>query len=155
MSQPQGLVERVETAILPLLEHEGYELVLLEYVPRGRVLRLYIDHANGVSLDDCSRVSRIVSDLMDGEGLTDAFEDRFTLEVSSPGLDRPLVRPKDFQRFVGRKVKLTTREALEGRRKFSGELLEAGAEGIRLDIDGKGCSIKYDAIERARLVPEF
>jgi ribosome maturation factor RimP len=161
----ESLVQAIERAILPVLARDGYDLVLTEYVPRAKVLRLYIDKeagaevsadgASGISLDDCQRVSRLVSDVMDAEGLSDGIDGRFTLEVSSPGLDRPLVKPKDFQRFVGRKVQLSTREMLEGRRKFSGALTAADESAVKLDVDGKPWTIAYDVIERARLVPEF
>lgn len=161
----ESLVQAVERAILPVLARDGYDLVLLEYVPRAKVLRLYIDKelenketaiaGSNVSLDDCQRVSRIVSDVMDAEGLSDGIDGRFTLEVSSPGLDRPLVKPKDFKRFVGRKVQLTTREVLDGRRKFAGALTSADDSGVQLDVEGSPRAIAYDVIERARLVPEF
>jgi ribosome maturation factor RimP len=158
-----SLVQAIERAILPVLARDGYDVVLTEYVPRAKVLRLYIDRealeasadGSGISLDDCQRVSRIVSDVMDAEGLSDGIDGRFTLEVSSPGLDRPLVKPKDFKRFVGRKVLLTTREMLDGRRKFSGALTSADDSGVHLDVDGSPKDIAYTVIERARLVPEF
>ncbi|MEZ0312439.1 MAG: ribosome maturation factor RimP [Myxococcota bacterium] len=160
-----SLVQAIERAILPVLARDGYELVLTEYSSKAKVLRLYIDKEagaevnadapSGISLEDCQRVSRLVSDVMDAEGISDGIDGRFTLEVSSPGLDRPLVKPKDFQRFVGRQVQLSTREMLEGRRKFSGALTAADEGAIKLDVDGKPWTIAYDVIERARLVPEF
>ena len=132
-----SLVQAIERAILPVLARDGYELVLTEYSSKAKVLRLYIDKEagaevnadapSGISLEDCQRVSRLVSDVMDAEGISDGIDGRFTLEVSSPGLDRPLVKPKDFQRFVGRQVQLSTREMLEGRRKFSGALTAASS----------------------------
>lgn len=158
-----SLVQAIERAILPVLARDSYDVVLIEYVPRAKILRLYIDrqapdagtHDSGISLDDCQRVSRIVSDVMDAEGLSDGIDGRFTLEVSSPGLDRPLVKPKDFKRFVGRKVQLTTRDMVDGRRKFSGALTSADDSGVHLDVDGSPKALAYDVIERARLVPEF
>lgn len=173
--------QKVEQAILPVLARDGYELVLLEYVARAKIIRLYIDRepgaaptivdeelasagtaafagsnpGSGVTLEDCQRVSRLVSDIMDGEGFSDGIEGRFTLEVSSPGLDRPLVKPKDFKRFAGRKVTLTTREMLDGRRKFAGLLTQADDASVHLEVDGKPWVIAYDVIDRARLVPEF
>jgi ribosome maturation factor RimP len=158
-----SIVQAIERAILPVLERDGYDVVLTEYSAKSKVLRLYIDKeaekaqadGSGISLDDCQRVSRIVSDVMDAEGLSDRVDGRFTLEVSSPGLDRPLVRPKDFKRYVGRKVQLTTREMLDGRRKFSGSLTSADDSGVQLDVDGKPWAIAYQVIDRARLVPEL
>ncbi len=92
---------------------------------------------------------------MDAEGLSDRVDGRFTLEVSSPGLDRPLARPKDFKRYVGRKVQLTTREMLDGRRKFAGSLTSAddsGAPSMSMVLPGY-CLSGHRA--RARLVPEL
>lgn len=173
--------QKVEQAILPVLAREGYELVLLEYAARGKIMRLFIDRepgaakanpsgelssagtdalqvtnpGSGVTLDDCQRVSRLVSDIMDAEGFSDGIDGRFTLEVSSPGLDRPLVKPKDFKRFAGRKITLTTREMLDGRRKFAGVLTQADDASVHLEVEGKPWVIAYDVIDRAKLVPEF
>ncbi|MBC7792386.1 MAG: ribosome maturation factor RimP [Clostridia bacterium] len=180
------LVQKVEAAILPVLARDGYEVVLIEFLPRAKTMRLYIDRepsdrepgaapklvdeelssagtatfagsnpGSVVTLEDCQRVSRLVSDILDGEGFADGIDGRFTLEVSSPGLDRPLVKPKDFQRFVGRKVQLTTREMLDGRRKFAGALTQADEASVHLEVDGKPWVFAYDVIDRARLVPEF
>lgn len=142
-------------AIEPLLARQGYELVLLEYVPRNRVLRLFIDRPNGVTLDDCSGVSRLVGDMLDAEGHSDRIPGRYHLEVSSPGLDRPLVKPGHFQRFVGRKVKLATHVPLHGRRNYQGTLVAADELEVRMDIDGENHVIRYDQIANARLVPEI
>lgn len=79
--------ERVAQAVSPVLERDGYDLVLVEYLPAGHILRLYIDHEGGVSIDDCSKVSHTVGDILDGEGVTEAIDGSFNLEVSSPGLD--------------------------------------------------------------------
>ena len=133
------------------------ELVLAEYVSGQGVLRLFIDKEGGVTLDDCATVSRLVGDLLDAEGLSDAIDGRYRLEVSSPGLDRPLVKPEHFQRFVGSRAKLTTKLPHDGRRRFEGEILEADAMSIRLrgeDEVGEW-SFPYEMIEKARLIPEF
>ena len=167
-----SLTQRLEEAVAPLLEQHGYDLILIEYVPRSRVLRLYIDRIEaqsevdtpaqtqaGVTIDDCSRVSHMVGDLLDAEGLVEGpggIGGQYTLEVSSPGLDRPLVRPRDFRRFVGHRINVTTRELLEdGRRKVSGQLTAADDRGIRVDAEGRPFEIGYGLIERARLVPEL
>jgi len=161
----KAIIAAIEPRVAPLLEAEGFELILLEFAPRGKILRFYIDHQNpdagGVTLDDCTRVTHLIGDFLDGEGLSETIDGGFTLEVSSPGLDRPLVRPRHFIRFVGSEAQIVTHrdEAQEGgRRKFSGALLAADAEesgGIRLDIDGEARSFAYRSIERARLVPNF
>lgn len=155
-----SLLQRLESAIMPLLEANGYELVLLEYAGRARTLRLYVDSPAGINLDDCSRVSHLVSDLLDAEGVVDGaggISGRYTLEVSSPGLDRPLVKPKDFQRYVGRLVVVSTRQpvSLDGRKKCHGKLVTADELGIQMDVDGKPIDIPYGIIDRARLVPEL
>ena len=156
MVRPEtDIAQQVEQAVAPLLAHHGFELVLAQYQPRGRVLRLFIDHANGVSLDDCTRVSHLVSDLLDAEGVSDHIEGRYTLEVSSPGLDRPLVKPEHFRRFVGHRVSVTTRQLLEGRRKLQGTLAEADDGGIRIEVDGQSHAVRYEDVASARLVPEL
>lgn len=150
-----GIEERVASVVEPLLARDGYELVLAEYVPHGHILRLFIDHEGGVSLDDCTRVSHTVSDVLDVEGISDSIDARYTLEVSSPGLDRPLVRPRDFVRFVGHAVTIATREPIGGRRKFKGVLARADEAGITLDVDGRMHDLGYAAIAQARLVPDL
>ncbi len=149
------IITQVETAVVPVLSAHGYELVLTEYVPRSRILRLFIDRQGGVSIDDCTRVSHLVSDVLDGEGLSDRISGSYNLEVSSPGLDRPLVKPADFQKYVGKKVNVQTRLPVDGRRKFGGELVFADADGVRIQIDGRPYALTYGQIERARLVPEL
>ncbi len=151
----QDIAATVAEAVEPVLGPQGYEVWLVEYVPRSRVLRMFIDHAQGVSLDDCTRVSHLISDLLDAEGYADLFGDRYTLEVSSPGLDRRLVKPEHFRRFVGSLAQVRTVQAEEGRRKFRGELVAADHEGIRIDIDGQARDIAYAQIESARLVPDL
>jgi len=154
----ETIAAKIEAAVLPLLEQNGYELVLTEYVPRSRVLRLFIDRSgdeNSVDLDDCTQVSRMVSDMLDGEGYSDLIDSRYTLEVSSPGLDRPLVKPMDFQRFVGRTAKVKTRVAKDGQRNFNGELVSADEQGIRLEVEGEPRTISYGEIRSARLVPDL
>ena len=153
-----SITDGIEKAIATLLAAEGYDIVLAEFIPRGKILRLYIEkiaEGQGVTLDDCAHVARWVSDLLDAEGLADGIAGQYTLEVSSPGLDRPLVKPKDFQRFVGRTVQVTTRQPQNGRRNYRGDLVVANDEGVQLKVDGKLYNMAYAAIERARLVPEF
>ncbi len=150
-----ALVQELEQAIGPVLAAHGYELWLLEYVPRQHILRVYIDNEAGVTLDDCTRVSRLLSDLLDAEGLSDRIEGRYNLEVSSPGLDRPLVRPEHFLRYVGRQVQLHTTTPIEGRKKLAGELAAANSGGIEVRVDGKPYALTYGLIDKARLVPEL
>ncbi|MEM6531003.1 MAG: ribosome maturation factor RimP [Myxococcota bacterium] len=159
------VAEMVGDAVRSVLGREGFDLVLVEYIPRSRTLRLYIDREAaagqseddeaGVTIDDCSSVSRLVSDVLDGQGISDRIDGRYTLEVSSPGLDRPLTRPKDFRRFEGSEVKVSTVEPLEGRKRFRGTLLGADEDAFRVDVDGREWSIGYGLVDKARLVPEF
>ena len=152
-----NVIDQIHSLIEPVLKVQDYELVLAEYVSGQGVLRLFIDKEGGVTLDDCATVSRLVGDLLDAEGLSDAIDGRYRLEVSSPGLDRPLVKPEHFQRFVGSRAKLTTKLPHEGRRRFEGEILEADAMSIRLrgEDEAGEWSFLYEMIEKARLIPEF
>ncbi|MGH8232216.1 MAG: ribosome maturation factor RimP [Steroidobacteraceae bacterium] len=136
----------------PLLEQLGYELVDLEYAP-GRahsLLRIFIDRREGVGIDDCERVSRELSALLDVE---DPVPTRYTLEVSSPGLDRVLRTPEHFQRFVGERVRLELLQPREGRRRYTGRLESLSAQGIELNVDGAMVSVPFADIGRARLAP--
>ncbi len=153
----KNIAQSVTDALVGVLSAEGYDLLLVEYVPSMQVLRLYIDRDGdvGVTLDDCSTVSRLVGDILDAEGMSDAIPGRYRLEVSSPGLDRPLTRPKDFQRFVGRQVKLSLAEAIAGQKRLTGSLVTADDRGVCVGVDGKELPLAYDQIRKARLVPDF
>lgn len=143
-----GLVERV---VGPM----GYELVGVQLQGRGAagmLLRVYIDHADGITLDDCAAVSHQLSGALDVE---DPIRERYTLEVSSPGLDRPLFTLADFERFAGHKAKLRLARLADGRRNFSGTLCGASGERIRIEVDGQVLELLHADIESARLVPEF
>ena len=147
--------DAVHESVSTLLEAEGYDLVLVEFIQRSRILRLYVDSEGGITLDDCTKVSHLVGDVLDAEEVEGSLTGQYTLEVSSPGLDRPLTRPKDFKRFVGSRTKLTTKEPTAGRHKFTGELLSATDSAIQIDVDGQSVEIAYGLNDRARLVPEF
>ena len=145
-----GLRELLERPVTGL----GYELVGIELVGAGarRILRLYIDAERGIDLGDCERVSRQVSALLDVE---DPIAGQYVLEVSSPGLDRPLFTPEHFRRFAGRDVKIVLKEPRAGRRRFRGRL-----EGVRDDQavvvieDGEEHVLALSAIGKANLVPD-
>jgi ribosome maturation factor RimP len=146
------LHEKLIALIEPLLGQMGYELVDLEYAP-GRthaVLRVFIDRPEGVGLDDCERASHEVSALLDVE---DPVPVGYTLEVSSPGLDRVLRTPAHFRRFVGERIWLELRAAREGRRRYTGRLQALDAEGIELNVDGAMVRVQFSDIGRARLAP--
>jgi len=138
----------------PLCTSQGMELVHVEYRREagGRVLRLYIDKPGGVKLDDCVNVSRELSDILDAR--TDSGAP-YRLEVSSPGIERPLGKLEDFQRFTGRKAKVRTRKAFEGRRNYTGVIKAVVDKTIQMDVEGSIVGIDHDNISRARLVAEI
>jgi len=128
----------------------GYELVDLELANGGRLMRLFIDKAGGVNVEDCAVVSNHLTRLLVVESV-----DYDRLEVSSPGLDRPLKRPQDFARFVGERAQVKVRLPLNGRRRFVGKLQNVGEVGIELEVDGELVSIGFSDIDKARLVPNI
>jgi ribosome maturation factor RimP len=153
----------ITTLVTPILSDLGIELVELEFKRegQGQLLRLFIDKPGGVTLDDCIAVSREVSATLDVE---DPITSPYRLEVSSPGIDRPLKKPSDFARFAGETVKLKSRELLDPdgrghrRKTFVGELLGLDGSQVRLrltDKRGGEISIKLDDIEKANLQPTF
>jgi ribosome maturation factor RimP len=151
-------MQRNQTQLWDLLEPVvtgmGYELVEIEYNPGSRhgLLRLYIDHEDGIVLDDCTDVSHQVSALLDVE---DPIAGRYNLEVSSPGMDRPLRGIKDYERFTGEIVKIKTGMAIDGRRNFKGRLCGVEGDEISIECDGQQFLLPLASIEKARLVPEF
>ena len=147
------LRDTLETRLAPLVEGLGYELWELEYSPgRGNgFLRLYIDADAGITLDDCERVSRAVSEVLDAE---DPIPGHYTLEVSSPGLERPLRTAEHFARFVGETVSVETVQAIEGRRRFKGALTAAGAETVEVEVDGRRWTLLLSGIRKAHLAPQ-
>ncbi|MEW8014013.1 MAG: ribosome maturation factor RimP [Candidatus Sedimenticola endophacoides] len=148
---PDSLTEFVRNVVEPM----GYELVGVEYLsggPVGSTLRVFIDVEGGVMLDDCARVSHQVSGVLDVE---DPIRENYTLEVSSPGLNRPLFTLKQFECFVGQRVKITMHQKLSGRRRFVGLLLDVQGRDVLLEVDGEAYTLPVDLIEKARLVPEI
>ena len=142
--------ERVITLLEPVVEGLGYELVGVEYQPgRGQgMLRLYIDHANGIDVDDCARVSHQVSGVLDVE---DPIAGEYLLEVSSPGLDRPIFKTADYDRFVGEMARLRLRRLVEGRRRSHGRLLGLRDEQAVIDEPGEEIAVPLAEIDRAHL----
>ncbi|HEY3860144.1 MAG TPA: ribosome maturation factor RimP [Gammaproteobacteria bacterium] len=132
----------------------GYEVVELEFHPQGRggLLRVFIDKDGGVTVDDCELVSRQVSAVLDVE---DPIPGAYTLEVSSPGLDRPLRAPKDFARFAGQQVRIDLSLPLEGRRRFAGTLKGCEAGEVSIEVDGELHKLPLSGIAKARLVPDL
>lgn len=133
----------------------GYELVGVEFQTGGKgggLLRVYIDSEAGISAEDCQKVSYQVSGVLDVE---DPIPGHYTLEISSPGLDRMLFRKQDFERFAGQQIKLRTAYPVEGQRKFKGQLIGLRGENVIFKQDDMEISLPFDQIEQARLVPEY
>jgi ribosome maturation factor RimP len=128
----------------------GYELVDVERMSRGGLLRVFIDKPGSISVDDCVIVSNHLGRLLAVENV-----DYDRLEVSSPGLDRPLKKPSDFIRFLGESVKLKLRVALKGQRNFAGILREVNDGILKLEVDGKMLDLELRNLEKARLVPKL
>lgn len=142
-----ALAEIVE----PTLAGMGFELVEMQVSNRGQFLRIFIDSPKGITVDDCAAVSRHLTHLFAVEGVE---YDR--LEVSSPGLDRPLRKEKDFERFAGRRVEVRMRAPdAAGRKRFAGVLRGAKDGVATLEVDGQQVALQLDALDRARLVPDL
>jgi ribosome maturation factor RimP len=142
----------LETVVEPVVSGMGYELVELQAAHGGRLLRLFIDKPGGIDVEDCAAVSRQLSRVFDVEGV-----DYDRLEVSSPGLDRPLRKSADFARFSGHKadVRMRTPDA-SGRRRYVGVLRGAQAGRLAMELEGsQTVELALDDVERARLVPEL
>ncbi|MDR2877111.1 MAG: ribosome maturation factor RimP [Chromatiales bacterium] len=146
----QGLQALLEPAVNVL----GCELVAIEHLSQGnrQILRVYIDTEAGVTVDDCERVSHQISGVLDVE---DAIEGRYVLEVSSPGLDRPLSAARDFERFSGQEVRLRTDMPINGQRNFKGLLRGMRGKEVVLEMDGQEITLPLDRIEKARLIPDL
>ena len=140
----------LEELLESTLEAMGYELVEVEQLARGKLLRIFVDKDGGVNIDDCVLISNHLSKLLAVENI-----DYSRLEVSSPGLDRRLKKESDFYRFRGERVKLKLRVALQGQRNFEGVLLEVNNDKLKLEVEGKELDIELNNLEKARLVPKF
>lgn len=158
-----GNLKQIETLLMPILDDLGFELVDLQLAQDGHhlALRIFIDKIGGITLDDCVTVSREVSAILEIE---DPIKSAYRLEVSSPGLDRPLKKPADFERFAGRKVKLKTQQLLDPdqrghtRKTFVGTLLGLEGDQVRLQLsDNRGglAIIPLCELEKANLEEEF
>jgi ribosome maturation factor RimP len=143
----------LERLVRPVVEGLGLELWGLEYraQKKSALLRVFIDSEDGVSLDDCSDVSEQLSALFDVE---DPIPVAYTLEVSSPGLDRVLFEPEQYRRFLGRRLKVRLKFPVEGRRRATGELEAVEDDRIVVSVDGEPFEVPFDSIDRARLVAE-
>ena len=145
---PVKILELIEPVVTGL----GYEFVGAEFIGQGRdaLLRVYIDSESGVLVGDCSKVSHQISGVMDVE---DPISSQYTLEVSSPGMERPLFKLEHFAKFVGKEVKLElSQSTLEGQRRFTGEILQITDDKVHLHVDDEEIEIPFALIKKARLV---
>jgi ribosome maturation factor RimP len=141
---------KINDLLLPVVEAMGYEFVGCKYIPQGAytVLRVYIDKEGGVTLDDCSKVSAQLSAVLDVE---EPITGRYTLEVSSPGSDRPLFTLEHFQRFVGYNVAIRLHTPMDGRRNFKGKIVSVDDNIIAIDVDGEIFKLSFENVEIANL----
>ena len=146
--------DRVFSLIEPVLEDIGFELVEVEYLSmHGRwILRLYIDREGGVTIDDCVDVSRELGDLIE---IKEVIDHEYVLEVSSPGLNRPLRREKDFIRAIGSRIKLKMTHDLNGQKNFTGSLKDFKNRTIYLETGGKMIELPFDNVEKSNLIFDF
>jgi len=149
-----SLEERITEMLAPSVEDLGYDLVGIEYIRAGKhsTLRVYIDQEAGILVDDCAAVSRQVSAIMDVE---DPITNEYTLEVSSPGLDRPLFKAAHYDDFVGEEVKVQLRMPVQNRRRWKGVIASVEGEIICLNVDGIEERFALSNIQKANIVPKF
>lgn len=148
-------LKQLEDILRPVVEGLGYEFWGIEFRSHGHhsKLRVFIDDAeNGIAIDDCEKVSRQVSGVMDVE---DPIQTEYTLEVSSPGMDRPLFRLEQYEAFIGHKVQIKLRMAFEGRRKFLGLIKGVEGDEVVVVVDDHEYLLPFDSIEKANIVPVF
>ena len=149
-----GAAAQIDALVAPAVAACGCDLWGIEYISQGRhtTLRVYIDHAKGIGVEQCADVSRQVAAVMDVE---DPITGEYTLEVSSPGLDRPLFTLQQYQASIGEKLSLKLRLAFDGRRRFTGLLSGIEGDDVLLQIDDEEYLLPFDSIEKANIVPRF
>jgi ribosome maturation factor RimP len=146
-----GRVDELQQLLAPVVEALGYELWGVELVAHGRhsLLRIFIDSEQGINVEDCATVSRQAGATLD---VADPFGGAYTLEVSSPGWDRPLFSEAQFRRYVGERVKVRLAYPLQGRRNCSGRLVAVDAEGLEIEVSAEIClKLPFAAIKKANL----
>ena len=147
-------LEQLQAMLAPVVESLGYECWGVEFISQGRhsLLRVYIDHANGILVDDCETVNRQVSAVLDVE---DPISSEYTLEVSSPGMDRPLFTLEQFAKHVGEQVKIKLRSPFDGRRNFQGLLRGVEDQDVVVLVDDHEFLLPIDLIDKANIIPRF
>ena len=154
MSKREDYEHRAEALLQPIVEQFGFELVDVEYVKEGGTwyLRGYVDKPGGITINDCEAVSRQFSDRMDEE---DFIPDSYVMEISSPGLDRPLKKPKDFERSIGKEVEIRTYRPVDHCKEFVGTLISYDDDTVTVETEGQNRVIERKDIALVRLYIEF
>ena len=139
--------------VTPVIEALQCELWGIEFSSRGRnsLLRIYIDKAGGVNLEDCEKVSRQIGSLLDVE---DPIADHYVLEVSSPGMDRPLYQPGHYERYIGELISVRLMQAFDGRKKFNGRLVGVKDSEVVVQVEDEELILPLEWIDKARLIPD-
>ncbi|MBD9482456.1 ribosome maturation factor RimP [Pseudomonas sp. PDM14] len=147
-------LEQLQDLLAPVVESLGYECWGLEFLSQGRhsLLRIYIDHADGILVEDCEKVSRQISGVLDVE---DPIASEYTLEVSSPGMDRPLFTLEQFAAHGGEQVKIKLRSPFDGRRNFQGLLRGVEEQDVVVLVDDHEYLLPIDLIDKANIIPRF
>ena len=147
-------LEQLQALLAPVVEALGYQCWGVEFISQGKhsLLRVYIDHADGILIEDCEKVSRQVSAVLDVE---DPVSGEYTLEVSSPGMDRPLFTLEQFAAHAGEQVKIRLRSPYEGRRNFQGLLRGVEDQDIVVQVDQHEYLLPIDSIDKANIIPRF
>ena len=143
--------ELISDLIAPTIQALELELWGVEHIKQGKhsVLRVYINHADGIDVDDCARVSKQISSLLDVE---DPISGEYNLEVSSPGAERPLFTIDQYAQFVGEQISLRLHTPVEGRRKFKGSIIKVEEDNIHLQLDGNEIVLPISAVDKANIV---
>ncbi len=145
------IVEQIKASIEPELESQGLEVVDLEYrrEPIGMVLRIFIDQPTGVNLDTCASASELISEVLDE---ADIISGSYSLEVSSPGIERRLTNKRHFMRFIGKEVLVKTFMRVSGQKRFKGKLIKVHDTGFTIEVGEVNVDIDYDQVAKANLV---
>lgn len=154
MSTTTRIEDQVLTLADPVASELGLEIVLVQFLREagGTICRILIDKPGGITVEDCRNMSRELADILDVE---DPIPSKYRLEVSSPGLDRPLVKESDYEKYAGLKITLRAEQAIEGRRKFTGVLKRLDGQKVMMEVEGSEVEIPLSNIKKANLVPEL
>lgn len=147
-------LKQLEDLLRPVVEALEYDFWGLEYLAQGRhsTLRIFIDHADGIAVEDCAKVSHQISGVLDVE---DPIQNEYNLEVSSPGTDRPLFRLEHYKKFIGHQVAVRLQSPFEGRRKYQGIIKGVEGDDVLVVVDDHEFVLPFESIERAHIVPVY